>query len=177
MDIVLEFRQKRTLCDQIQDQIREQIATKRLLPGDQLPAVRDLAASLDINFNTVARAYRALDLQGWITTQQGRGTYVLGLISEPESETTGPAEPALVYLLERFLAEIERQNIPIDQVRYAIKDKLFSHEKALKKCRRIHFKRISRKPRFHAPLFEKSKIRKRSLKKPPGNLVNVSRET
>ena len=61
---------------QILSQIQAFIAGKELLPGDQLPTVRQLAAHSGINFNTVARAYRLLDKAGLITTQQGRGTYV-----------------------------------------------------------------------------------------------------
>lgn len=61
---------------QIVDQIKHKIATGDLKPGDQLPTVRRLAHDLDINFNTVARAYTILDQAGIISTQQGRGSYV-----------------------------------------------------------------------------------------------------
>lgn len=56
--------------------IKHQVATGRLEPGEQLPTVRMLATDLRINPNTVARAYDALDTEGVITTQRGRGTYV-----------------------------------------------------------------------------------------------------
>ena len=46
---------------QLMNQIKHMIATGELQPGDQLPTVRQLAADLRINFNTVARAYRLLD--------------------------------------------------------------------------------------------------------------------
>lgn len=62
---------------QIMDQIRLAIANGELKPGDQLPTVRQLAADLQINFNTVARAYRLLDEKGIISTQHGRGTFIL----------------------------------------------------------------------------------------------------
>ena len=48
-----------------------------LNPGAQLPTVRRLARELKVNFNTVARAYRLLDEAGIISTQQGRGTYIM----------------------------------------------------------------------------------------------------
>lgn len=48
-----------------------------LKPEDQLPTVRQLARELKVNFNTVARAYRLLDEAGIISTQQGRGTYIM----------------------------------------------------------------------------------------------------
>ncbi len=57
-----------------------------LKPEDQLPTVRHLARELKVNFNTVARAYRLLDEAGVISTQQGRGTYIMELKENPTLE-------------------------------------------------------------------------------------------
>lgn len=77
MQIELNFRTKVPIYVQIIDQIKHLIAAGVLRPDDQLPTVRQLATDLRVNFNTVARAYRALDEQGLISTQHGRGTYIL----------------------------------------------------------------------------------------------------
>jgi GntR family transcriptional regulator len=77
MQIQLDFRSKVPIYIQIIDQIKHLIASGVLQPDDQLPTVRQLAADLRVNFNTVARAYRLLDDQGLISTQHGRGTYIL----------------------------------------------------------------------------------------------------
>jgi GntR family transcriptional regulator len=61
---------------QICDQIRYGIASKRLLPGEQLPTVRDLAVQLELNPNTVRKAYSELEILGVLDTQQGTGTFV-----------------------------------------------------------------------------------------------------
>lgn len=61
---------------QIVHSIKHQVAAGTLKPGEQLPTVRELATSLRINPNTVARAYDQLDSDRVISTQQGRGTYV-----------------------------------------------------------------------------------------------------
>jgi len=61
---------------QVSERIKHSIATGELVPGQQLPTVRQLAHDLRVNFNTIARAYALLDAAGIITTQQGRGTYV-----------------------------------------------------------------------------------------------------
>jgi GntR family transcriptional regulator len=76
MQIQLDFRSRQPIYIQIAEQVRLQIARGELQPGDQLPTVRQLAADLRVNFNTVARAYRLLDESGLISTQHGRGTYV-----------------------------------------------------------------------------------------------------
>lgn len=61
---------------QLKDQLRRAIQGGTLRPGDQLPTVRDLAARTVVNPNTVARVYRELEAEGFLTTQRGVGTYV-----------------------------------------------------------------------------------------------------
>jgi GntR family transcriptional regulator len=61
---------------QIVDQIRYGIASERLLPGEQLPTVRELAVQLQVNPNTVRKAYSELEILGILDTQQGTGTFV-----------------------------------------------------------------------------------------------------
>ena len=61
---------------QIVDQIRYGIASDRLMPGEQLPTVRELAVHLSVNPNTVRKAYSELEILGILDTQQGTGTFV-----------------------------------------------------------------------------------------------------
>jgi GntR family transcriptional regulator len=61
---------------QIIDQVRGGIASGALTAGDQLPTVRQLAVDLEINPNTVVRAYRELELGGLLETHQGTGTFI-----------------------------------------------------------------------------------------------------
>ena len=61
---------------QIIEQVKFGVARGELTAGDQLPTVRQLAVSLSINPNTVIRAYRELEIEGLLDTQQGSGTYV-----------------------------------------------------------------------------------------------------
>jgi len=61
---------------QIVDQIRYGIASDRLMPGEQLPTVRELAVQLQVNPNTVRKAYSDLEILGILDTQQGTGTFV-----------------------------------------------------------------------------------------------------
>lgn len=61
---------------QIMDQVRAGMASGSLSAGDQLPTVRQLAVDLAINPNTVLRAYRELELGGFLETHQGTGTFV-----------------------------------------------------------------------------------------------------
>jgi GntR family transcriptional regulator len=72
---------------QIIDQILLAIADGRLAPGDRLPTVRSLAVDLAVNPNTIAKAYRELEIVNVIETQQGSGTFVASRKpKEPELE-------------------------------------------------------------------------------------------
>jgi len=61
---------------QIIAQIRRAVAAGLLVPGDQLPSVRELAARLLVNPNTVARVYRDLERDGLLETRRGQGTFI-----------------------------------------------------------------------------------------------------
>ncbi len=64
---------------QIIDQIKFGIAAGKLKTGEQLPTVRALAVELKVNLNTVAKAYRELEIQNVLETQQGTGTFISDL--------------------------------------------------------------------------------------------------
>lgn len=76
--IHLDYRDSRPIYTQIIDGFREQIATGVLQPGEKLPSVRELAAVLTINPNTIQRSYRQLEVEGWIATVPGKGCFVCG---------------------------------------------------------------------------------------------------
>jgi GntR family transcriptional regulator len=101
--IKLDFRSSEPIYLQIAHQIEQQVASGALKLGDQLPTVRELAAELRINFNTVGRAYRLLDEARLISTQRGRGTYIW---EEPTEETLKQISQAgLNDLAQRYLQD------------------------------------------------------------------------
>jgi GntR family transcriptional regulator len=61
---------------QIIDQIKFGIASGSLTVGEQLPTVRALAVELKVNLNTVTKAYKELEIQKILETQQGTGTFI-----------------------------------------------------------------------------------------------------
>ena len=75
----LDYRDARPIYTQISDGFREQIAAGILQQGDKLPSVRELATELTINPNTIQRAYRELEMQGWIASVPGKGCFVCGV--------------------------------------------------------------------------------------------------
>lgn len=76
MKFTIDAKSGVPLYRQIIEQVKFAIARELLTPGDQLPTVRQLAVDLSINPNTVIRAYRELEIEGVLETQQGSGTFV-----------------------------------------------------------------------------------------------------
>ena len=73
---ILDPRTGTPFYRQIIDQIKYGIASGRLKVGEQLPTVRALAVELKVNLNTVSKAYKELEIQQVLETQQGTGTFV-----------------------------------------------------------------------------------------------------
>ena len=100
----LDYRDAKPIYTQIVDNFRAQIASGILQPGDKLPSVRELAAQLSINPNTIQRAYRQLEALGWIATVPGKGCFVSGLPEyalEEQKELLHAFDEAALALIQR----------------------------------------------------------------------------
>ena len=75
----LDYRDARPIYQQIIDGLRQQIRSGILEQDQRLPSVRELAAQLAINPNTIQRAYRELEMEGWIASVPGKGCFVCGI--------------------------------------------------------------------------------------------------
>ena len=113
MNITIDLRSDIPIYLQIVEQVRQQVASGELKPDDQLPTVRALASDLRINFNTVSRAYRLLDEAGIISTQQGRGTYILEL-PPPETSELLRLE-SLDALTRHYLGQAKKLGYTVEQ--------------------------------------------------------------
>lgn len=74
--IILDYKDKRPLYEQIVDKFSDLILKGVLQPDDKLPSVRNLAMELSINPNTIQRAYVELEHKGFIYSVKGRGNFV-----------------------------------------------------------------------------------------------------
>jgi len=90
------------LYRQIIESVKFAIARGDLGPGDRLPTVRQLAVDLEVNPNTVIRAYREMEIEGALDTQQGSGTFVTNARPEVDAlERTRMLDQILTELLAR----------------------------------------------------------------------------
>lgn len=74
----MNFEKNKTIYLQIADYVFEQILLKQWTPGEKIPSVRDMAVSIEVNPNTVVRAYAYLETKGIIEMQRGIGYFISG---------------------------------------------------------------------------------------------------
>lgn len=72
----LDLKSRKSIYEQVMDNLKELIISGVLKEEEKLPSVRDLSRSLTVNPNTVQKAYRELERQGYIYTVSGLGTFV-----------------------------------------------------------------------------------------------------
>jgi GntR family transcriptional regulator len=130
LSLQIDFRSGLPIYTQIVTQIQAQVASGTLQPGDQLPTVRALAEELRVNFNTVARAYRILDEERIISTQQGRGTYITEIPPPKVSEKL--RKEALEALAQKYISEAMRLEFSKTEIRQIINDQLKVWDEAKK---------------------------------------------
>ena len=107
----LDYRDAIPIYTKICDGFREQIAAGIMEQGDKLPSVRELATQLTINPNTIQRAYRDLELQGWIATVPGKGCFVCGVPLDAQLENQPLLQQFDALTAQLMNAGITRQEL------------------------------------------------------------------
>ena len=74
--VAINYRDPRPIYEQLRDGFRQLILSGVLRPDERMPSVRELAASLAVNPNTIQRAYRELEAEGYICSVPGKGSFV-----------------------------------------------------------------------------------------------------
>ena len=113
MDIAIDQKSGVPLYRQIIESVKFAIARGDLGPGDQLPTVRRLAVHLKVNPNTVIRAYREMEIEGVLDTQQGSGTFVTD--RRPEVDAL-ERRRMLDQILTELLARASGYGFTLDEV-------------------------------------------------------------
>ena len=106
MRFLIDTRAPKPIYVQVMDEVRRLVAVGELKPHDMLPSVRQLAAELRLNHNTIVQAYRELEREQMVYARRGQGTFVA------EPGTTGAEqERLLAEVVERALTDAHRHGI------------------------------------------------------------------
>jgi len=109
------------IYEQIKREIKSRISLGTLRPDEPLASIRDLAGELVVNPNTVARAYRELEREGFITTRKGKVSFVAGdspaLIRREKQKLLGE-------IFERAVAEALKFGFTIEEMQAALEESL-----------------------------------------------------
>jgi GntR family transcriptional regulator len=98
---------------QLIDGVQGAVASGALRVGDQLPTVRQVAVDLEINPNTVMRAYREMESRGMLDTQQGTGTFVA---ARPVTDSQEERERLLGQLAGEFMGRVGAAGFTLDEL-------------------------------------------------------------
>ena len=117
MIISIDPDQRRPIYIQIMDEVRRGRVLGMLQPGEALPSVRQLAAELGVNPNTVKQAYHELEREGVVETRRGQGTYL------SEARSNGDERGRLLgEVARRAIRDAQRHGATSDELIDAIRE-------------------------------------------------------
>src|SRR5690348_17666793 len=123
MLLTIDTRDPRPIYQEVADGIKELLAHRELTEGAALPPVRQLAADLGVNLNTIATAYRELQKDGLISIRHGSGSVVASRTAaeRDENELLRPLRAALTELVLSGLKTSRILKIVVQELRLVTK--------------------------------------------------------
>ncbi len=116
----VDFDAAKPIYEQIIDEIKRMVVRGELAPGDKLPSQRELARKIEVNPNTIQRAYREMEVLKLVVTKRGRGTFIKegeGIIKNIKAEM---AEDAV----SRFIKEMNSLGFTFQEISDWVNDEL-----------------------------------------------------
>ncbi len=117
----LDLKSRTSIYEQIVDNIKELIIADVLSAEEKLPSVRELSKTLTVNPNTIQKAYRELEYQGFIYTVSGLGTFVS---ATADKEVDVKRVGAVTEELRRSIRELQFLGLPQEQISMLLNDLL-----------------------------------------------------
>ena len=103
--------------EQVADQVRRLVASGALSPGTALPSVRQLAGNLGVNLNTIARAYRLLEHEGFLVIRDRAGV----VVAAPAQKVDGSARARLLDQMRATLARLRQAGMATDELLHVVR--------------------------------------------------------
>ena len=118
MLININFRDSRPIYEQVKTALRKLIVSGAMSPDEKLPSVRELAAQLVINPNTIQRAYRELEAEGYIISIPGKGSY-----ANLSAQVDEGRRKELLTAMDEIVAELLYLGVTPDELDRRIREK------------------------------------------------------
>lgn len=114
--IQINYRDPRPIYEQVKDGFRRLILSGVLQPDERMPSVRELATKLAINPNTIQRAYRELEQEGYVSSVPGKGNFVADA-----SDAAAARRKELLKQFREISVELQRLGVDPDTLADCIK--------------------------------------------------------
>lgn len=118
MMISINFRDSRPIYEQVKTTLRKLIVSGAMSPDEKLPSVRELASQLVINPNTIQRAYRELEQEGYIISIPGKGSY-----ANLSAQVDEGRKKELLTAMDEIVAELLYLGVTPDELDRRIREK------------------------------------------------------
>lgn len=116
--ININFRDSRPIYEQVKTTLRKLIVSGAMSPDEKLPSVRELASQLAINPNTIQRAYRELEQEGYIISIPGKGSY-----ANLSAQVDEGRKKELLTAMDEIVAELLYLGVTLDELDRRIREK------------------------------------------------------
>ena len=116
--ININFRDSRPIYEQVKTTLRKLIVSGAMSPDEKLPSVRELASQLVINPNTIQRAYRELEQEGYIISIPGKGSY-----ANLSAQVDEGRKKELLTAMDEIVAELLYLGVTPDELDRRIREK------------------------------------------------------
>jgi transcriptional regulator, gntR family len=118
MMININFRDSRPIYEQVKTTLRKLIVSGAMSPDEKLPSVRELASQLVINPNTIQRAYRELEQEGYIISIPGKGSY-----ANLSAQVDEGRKKELLSAMDEIVTELLYLGVTLDELDRRIREK------------------------------------------------------
>ena len=108
----IDLKSRKAIYEQVVDNFKRLIVTGVLQKDEKVPSVRDMSKSLTVNPNTVQKAYRELESQGYIYTVLGQGSF----IAEPPEESDSKEIAAIYGRIKGDVLELLFRKEPMERI-------------------------------------------------------------
>lgn len=113
----LNYRDNRPFYEQIKDNLRQLVITQSIGENERLPSVREMASALTINPNTIQRAYRELEKEGYIYTIPGKGSF-----AAPGNDLQKSRQQELFSQFDEIVTELLFLSVPVSELNQRIQN-------------------------------------------------------